>query len=50
MTLNGKLLVEGRIVRESTSEDNDSEHSFRDKLEACLWSFVLLLRYRSLFG
>ncbi|NLK87282.1 MAG: hypothetical protein GX279_07315 [Clostridiaceae bacterium] len=36
MTLNGKLLVEGRIVRESTSEDNDSEHSFRDKLEACL--------------
>ncbi len=36
MTLNGKLLVEGRIVREGTSQDNDGEHSFRDKLENCL--------------
>lgn len=36
MTLNGKLMVEGKIVRESTSEDNDGEHSFRDKLEYCL--------------
>lgn len=36
LTLNGKLLIEGKIVRESTSEDNDGGHNFRDKLENCL--------------
>jgi hypothetical protein len=36
LTLNGKLLVEGKIVREGNSEDNENEHSFRDKLENCL--------------
>lgn len=36
MTLSGKLLVEGKIVREDSSEDNESGHSFRDKLENCL--------------
>ena len=29
-------MVEGKIVRESNSTDNDNEHSFRDKLENCL--------------
>ncbi len=36
MILNGKLMVEGRIVREAASQDNDGAHSFRDKLENCL--------------
>jgi hypothetical protein len=36
MTLNGKLIIEGKIVREGTISDNDSAHSFRDKLEHCL--------------
>lgn len=36
MTLSGKLLVEGKIVREDSSEDNETEHNFRDKLENCL--------------
>ena len=36
MTLNGKLLIEGKIVREGTSEDIDGGHSLRDKLENCL--------------
>jgi len=36
MTLNGKLLVEGKIIREGTAQDDDSSHSFRDKLENCL--------------
>ncbi len=36
MTLNGKLLVEGKIVREGNAIDNDGGHSFRDKLEHCL--------------
>jgi len=36
MTLTGRLLVEGKIIREGTSHDDDSSHSFRDKLENCL--------------
>ncbi len=36
MTLNGKLLIEGRLVREASAEDNEEAHSFRDKLEKCL--------------
>ncbi len=43
MTLNGKLMVEGKIVRESNSTDNDNEHSFRDKLENCLVELCLNL-------
>jgi hypothetical protein len=36
LTLRGKLIIEGRTAREDTAQDNDSEHSFRDKLENCL--------------
>lgn len=43
LTLNGKLLVKGRIVREGTSGDDDKEHSFRDKLENCLVELCLYL-------
>ena len=36
MTLNGKLILEGKLIREAAVEDNESGHSFRDKLEKCL--------------
>jgi hypothetical protein len=36
MTLNGKIIVGGKIAKEGASSDNDSDHSFRDKLENCL--------------
>ena len=36
MILSGKLIVEGKLIREASAEDNDGEHSFRDKLEKCL--------------
>jgi hypothetical protein len=36
LTLNGKIFIEGRLVREASAEDNEEAHSFRDKLEKCL--------------
>lgn len=36
MTLKGKIFINGKIAREGASYDNDSAHSFRDKLENCL--------------
>ena len=36
MTLNGKLIVEGKLIREMGAEDNDEAHNFRDKLQSCL--------------
>ncbi len=36
MTLNGKLYVEGKLVREALAEDHDAGRDFRDKLEKCL--------------
>jgi len=36
LILSGKLIVEGKLIREASAEDNDGEHSFRDKLEKCL--------------
>jgi len=36
LILSGKLIVEGKLIREATAEDNDGEHSFRDMLEKCL--------------
>ncbi|HEX2946871.1 MAG TPA: hypothetical protein VHT96_13035 [Clostridia bacterium] len=36
MVLNGKIIIEGRLVREASAEDDEREHSFRDKLEKCL--------------
>ncbi|NMA33813.1 MAG: hypothetical protein GX940_04580 [Clostridiaceae bacterium] len=43
MTLSGKIIVNGKIVREGASSDNDSDHSFRDKLENCLLGLCALL-------
>lgn len=28
--------MEGKLVREASADDNEAEHSFRDKLEKCL--------------
>jgi hypothetical protein len=36
LILNGKIYVEGKLVREASVQDNEAGHSFRDKLEACL--------------
>lgn len=36
LVLNGKIIIEGRLVREASAEDDEREHSFRDKLEKCL--------------
>lgn len=36
MTLNGKLFLQGKIVREMNSDVPDEGLSFRDKLEKCL--------------
>lgn len=36
MKLSGRLMVEGKPVREAESEDNEDKHDFRDKLETCL--------------
>ncbi|HOA55579.1 MAG: hypothetical protein WAP56_04860 [Acetivibrionales bacterium] len=43
MTLYGKLFINGKIVREGTSSDDDSDHSFRDKLENCLVGLCAVL-------
>lgn len=36
MTLNGKLFLEGRLVKEAGSNTPEEGASFRDKLEKCL--------------
>jgi hypothetical protein len=36
LKLNGKIVIENRLVREAAAEDNDEGHNFRDKLENCL--------------
>lgn len=36
LILNGKIIIAGKLVRESSAEDGDEAHSFRDKLEKCL--------------
>lgn len=36
-------MVEGKLVREASAEDNDREHNFRDKLEKCLVDLCLAL-------
>lgn len=36
MKLNGRIIIENRMVREAAVEDNDERHDFRDKLEKCL--------------
>jgi len=36
LTLNGKLFLQGKIVREMNSDVPDEGLSFRDKLEKCL--------------
>ncbi len=38
MTLNGKLFLEGKLIREAMSAESDESLSFRDKLENCLVS------------
>ena len=43
MTLYGKLFINGKIVREGASSDDDSDHSFRDKLENCLVGLCAVL-------
>jgi len=36
LTLNGKLFLEGRIIKEMSSDTPEEGLSFRDKLEKCL--------------
>lgn len=36
MTLNGKLFLDGRLVKEASSNTPEEGASFRDKLEKCL--------------
>lgn len=43
MTLNGKIFVEGKLIKEAAAQDDDPGHSFRDKLEACLVDLCALL-------
>lgn len=43
MTLNGKIFVEGKLIKEAASEDNEEGHNFRDKLETCLVNLCALL-------
>lgn len=43
MTLNGKIYVEGKLIKEAAAQDNEEGHNFRDKLEACLIDLCALL-------
>lgn len=43
MTLNGKIFVEGKLIKEAAAQDEDEGHSFRDKLETCLVDLCALL-------
>ncbi len=36
LTLSGKIFLKGKLVREGLAEDNEQDHSFREKLEKCL--------------
>lgn len=36
MTLNGKIFIEGKLIKEASSITPDEKLSFRDKLEKCL--------------
>ena len=43
MILNGKIFVEGKLIKEADSHDDEPDHNFKDKLETCLVDLCSLL-------